>query len=132
MLDLNTTLRLDRPELRAAFALGSRVIALTSDGTPWEVVEGDAPVVTIPPTYTPVVVAQTTPGPVDATATPAPVGTLPPNATRQPAGTSVAPRLIQPNASAGSLLGAAAVPAIIVTAVSLAVVAALAWARRKA
>lgn len=50
-----------RPELRAAFALGARVIALAADGTPWEVVADETPGVEILATYTPVVVAQNTP-----------------------------------------------------------------------
>jgi len=74
-----------RPELASAFALGGRVIALAADGTAYEVVNTSTPTLTVPPTYTPAVVAQSTPVPVTTVvgnppaATPVPAGQTPPS-----------------------------------------------------
>jgi Ca-activated chloride channel family protein len=113
-----------RPELRGAFALGPRVIALAADGSPWEVVEGDAPAINVPPTYTPVVVAQVTPAVGEPSATPAPVGTLPPGATAVP--TSVIGDPVP-----ARTLAAIAVPVVIVALAAAGIAAAVMMARRK-
>jgi hypothetical protein len=97
------------------------VIALAADGTPYEVVEGDAPTLNIPPTYTPVVVAAAV---GEATATPAPAGTLPPG-TQQ-----VLLPLVQTNVQSASPLGTVVLPIVLVAGVSAAVGAAVVMARR--